>query len=405
MYMPVEFRGKIIWLLGDADSLNSSPEIPFHPLRLKFINDLSKALLADPIGRSMPDVATFAFWCRRGNLERVAASQKKYSGVRLGLGLVFHISPANVPINFAYSLIFAFVTGNSSILRLSSGETLQEQLVLGALRQLLVDSQYASLQGTLNVVRYGRDDRITEHWLQYALGRVVWGGDETVAHIRSLRCHPRSREVAFTDRYSMGIVKAVALLELSESLLVRLCDDLFNDIFLFHQKACSSPHLIVWVGSSEAIQAAQCRLWLKFEGIAGAKYSMEPAHAMDKFVGLCDDVLTHENVSLVEWSALKLARVKLAGPISEQWLQRGAFGTLHEWAVLDLDAAASVIDPHVQTVTSLGFTAKEIEDFVIRNRLTGVDRVVPFGRALDMGLIWDGFDMVSSLSRLVEIQL
>ena len=32
----------------------------------------------------------------------------------------------------------------------------------------------------------------------------------------------------------------------------------------------------------------------------------------------------------------------------------------------------------------------------------GVDRVVPIGRAFDMGPFWDGFDIIQSLSRRIE---
>ena len=217
MLMRLEKPLDVQWLLGDPLSLDEAPEIPFHPLRLQFAADLSKALMADPQTRSMPDVATFAFWCRRANLEKAAAAQDVGVGVRLGLGLVFHISPSNVPINFAYSLIFALLAGNSSVLRLSSKESAQEQVVLSALRELLQQTPYTSLRGCLLVMRYERNDEITEYWLQRALGRIVWGGDTTVAHLRSLQCHPRSREVAFADRYSMGVVSAEALVALDDA--------------------------------------------------------------------------------------------------------------------------------------------------------------------------------------------
>jgi hypothetical protein len=36
--------------------------------------------------------------------------------------------------------------------------------------------------------------------------------------------------------------------------------------------------------------------------------------------------------------------------------------------------------------------------------LRGIDRVVPVGRAIDMGLVWDGYDIVTSLSREIIFQ-
>ena len=32
----------------------------------------------------------------------------------------------------------------------------------------------------------------------------------------------------------------------------------------------------------------------------------------------------------------------------------------------------------------------------------GVDRVVPVGQALDMSVLWDGYNMLEALSRVIE---
>ena len=41
---------------------------------------------------------------------------------------------------------------------------------------------------------------------------------------------------------------------------------------------------------------------------------------------------------------------------------------------------------------------------VIDNRLRGIDRIVPVGRAMDIGIIWDGYDIISMLSRIVQAE-
>ena len=45
---------------------------------------------------------------------------------------------------------------------------------------------------------------------------------------------------------------------------------------------------------------------------------------------------------------------------------------------------------------------KKLTNFISKNNLHGIDRMVPFGRAFDMGHIWDGFDIISSLSRKIS---
>ena len=38
---------------------------------------------------------------------------------------------------------------------------------------------------------------------------------------------------------------------------------------------------------------------------------------------------------------------------------------------------------------------------VYQNRIKGIDRVVPFGKTLDIGLVWDGYDLIREMSRKI----
>jgi hypothetical protein len=35
--------------------------------------------------------------------------------------------------------------------------------------------------------------------------------------------------------------------------------------------------------------------------------------------------------------------------------------------------------------------------------LIGVDRIVPIGTALDIGIYWDGYDLIRTLSRVILV--
>ena len=60
-----------------------------------------------------------------------------------------------------------------------------------------------------------------------------------------------------------------------------------------------------------------------------------------------------------------------------------------------------MIKNEFQTLIYYGVSKNILKNFIIQNNLKGIDRIVPFGRAFDMGLIWDGFDIVRSMSRIV----
>ena len=46
----------------------------------------------------------------------------------------------------------------------------------------------------------------------------------------------------------------------------------------------------------------------------------------------------------------------------------------------------------------------EIQNFLFNNNLRGVDRVVPIGSAMQIDLVWDGYNVINSLSREISIQ-
>ncbi len=395
--------GEVQCLLGDLKAIEDAPEQLFHPLRIDFLAELSRALMADASAKGFPDVVTFAFWCRRANLEALAKSYDRDS-LRIGLGLVFHISPSNVPINFAYSLVFAFLSGNSSVVRLPSREAPQTDLLIRVLGEVLSLDKFRDLRSAVHLVRYNRADPITEFWLQHSLGRIVWGGDATVAHIRSLKVHPRSREVAFVDRYSLSAIAAQSVLDADQDCLRKLCVGIYNDHYLMDQYACSSPQLLVWVGSAEEVAEAQSRLWPEVIAVARQKYILEPVQAMDKYVALCSEVIEHKNIGQVRQDSPQLTRIGLKKLTENQWAQRGHFGTVHEYTVDSLDAIAPVVDSRFQTLTTFGFGHQLLRDFITSNRLAGIDRVVPIGRALDMGVLWDGFDVLATLTRVIDVQ-
>ena len=55
-------------------------------------------------------------------------------------------------------------------------------------------------------------------------------------------------------------------------------------------------------------------------------------------------------------------------------------------------------------MTYFGFDKKILKNFIINNKNPGIDRIVPIGKSMNTNFIWDGFDMIKSLSRIVDIQ-
>ena len=112
-----DFLKDIKFLLGKK-KISKSTLIPFDKIILDFLKDFSIELNSDSEGKKYPDLKALAFWCREKNLIRNYNPEN--SDIRLSLGVIFHITPSNIPTNFAYSMIFGLINGNSNIIKVPS---------------------------------------------------------------------------------------------------------------------------------------------------------------------------------------------------------------------------------------------------------------------------------------------
>lgn len=399
--IPDSIAARMRVLAGSAQGLSNTPAEVFDSTRVRFLAQLSRSLLADPRVRALPDVATFAYWCRQANLSRMAASLTRVGHLQMGLGLTFHVCPANVPVNFAFSMAFGLLSGNTNVLRLPSKPSPAAEFLLAAIKQELDDPAHGQVAQAILLVRFERDDEVNRFWTSVADGRIVWGGDATVAHMRSFPTKARSREVAFPDRYSICVFEPNSILAMDEPALRGFCQRLFNDIYLMDQAACSSPQLCVWVGAQGAVSLAKARLWPALTRHAERLYALQAVQVMDKFVQICRHAIGQPEVRQIVRHQNILYRVELADVGPRQDECRGQFGTIHEVRFDSLDQLAPLINERYQTLCVQGVAPEEVRELIVRHGLRGIDRVVPVGRALDMDIVWDGYDLIGSLSRLI----
>jgi len=123
------------YLVGDKNISNFSLP-PFANIICDFLGELSKELNLDKGTEKYPDIKALAFWCRR---QKILNYKKTFvtKEIRLGLGLIFHITPSNIPTNFAYSLIFGLITGNSNIVKVPSKNFEQITIICKAINKLI----------------------------------------------------------------------------------------------------------------------------------------------------------------------------------------------------------------------------------------------------------------------------
>lgn len=76
-----------------------------------------------------------------------------------------------------------------------------------------------------------------------------------------------------------------------------------------------------------------------------------------------------------------------------------AGGLFLEYGDLDITSLEKLVDLRCQTLVYFGFDSDNILEWIRKAGLKGIDRVVPIGRAADFSFVWDGFDLIESMSR------
>jgi len=396
-------QGEVDYLSGSPGRFQRHTLPPYSGLVSDFLADLSRQLLQEAATQSLPDVVAFAFFCRRANISRLG-SQFSESGLRLGRGIVFHIAPGNVPVTFAYSYLFGLLAGNSNIVRVPSKRFPQVDAIVGAIERVLMAEKYAPIRSSSVFARYPATAAATAAFSAICNARVIWGGDETVRAVRALPIPPRSIDVTFADRYSFCAMDAQAVGRASKDDFARLVSGFYNDTYLMDQNACSSPHLVVWLGDNADTGAASERFWQALYAKAAESYSLEPVAAVDKFTALCQDAISLALLAEARRYDNLLYVVTLSSLPGTADDLRGKWGYFYEYQAETLDQLAPLASEKCQTLTYYGISETALRDLIATHRPRGIDRIVPVGTAMDISPTWDGIDLIRTLSRIVDVR-
>ena len=333
------------------------------------------------------------------------AQKKKYvrdDNLRLGRGVLFHIAPSNVPINFGYSLVAGLLSGNYNIVRVSSKIFPQVDLIVRHMLAMETIGIYKEVSDRIVLVRYDRTSDATNLFSSICNVRIIWGGDTTIAHIRQSAIPARSFDVTFADRYSMAVIRADRMMQVNDTVIDSLAEEFYNDTYLFDQNACSAPHLVVWVGEKEHIERSHERFWNAVWRLVDQKYEFQSVLAVDKLTAFYRQAI---NMPIErEWTKdnkLVLVNMKrLDASIDDH---RCAGGYFSEYRAADLKEIVSIVKDKYQTLAYYGFDKEELEGFITDSRLKGIDRIVPFGETTSFSFMWDGYNLIETLSRECSI--
>lgn len=397
--------------LAEAEQLcKLTPLPPFSGLALEFIDAFSERLRRHPETRRHPELAALAFWMRSSHLRQIEVAFRNGAAdaVFMPRGTVFHIAPGNVDTLFAYSWLLSLICGNNNIVRLPSRESAQVALLERLLAELLGMPCWRTVAQRTLMVRYdSADTRATAHYSALCDMRVVWGGDATIQAVRSIALPPHASELAFANKFSLALIYAEGWINASEPVRAAWLTRFFNDAYTWGQMACSSPRLVVWHGDSGAASRAQSTFWTGLMRLMRERGNHPlPVDSVNKRVA-ADLIALRFPVCIPESTHGALTRVSvpnahLADLIASD-LHCGA-GLFYESGVQELSELDQVLSRRIQTVTWAGYEDdRPLRQYVSGRVPGGIDRIVPFGRALEFSPVWDGHDLLRAFTRQIAM--
>jgi len=378
---------------------------PFHDEVVSLCADLARRLRRHPEVRRQPALGALAWWIRAAGIERLRRHWDAIAAVdgtvRVPRGVVFHVPPTNVDTMFVYSWLLAALAGNANVVRLSPGAVETTGPLLDTLAATLAD--HPMVAASTAVVSYGHDDAVSAALSQGDV-RVLWGGDGTIAALRSVPLAPHATELAFADRFSFAMLDAGAVLGADDATVSVLVDGFVNDAYWFDQLGCASPRLIVWVGDDETTATAAERFISALRVQVVRRPERVPTSAVVAKLVHAASVAADGHVTAFDWQDNDVTVADLDDLRNTP--RDGPGGGLFYRARIDrIDDLVDHVTRRDQTLTTFGFESTDLHRLAQTLGARGIDRIVPVGQALTFANHWDGLDLLHAFSRTRVVEV
>lgn len=374
---------------------------PFEKDILNFISEFSLEILKYNNIKNYPDLVTFAYFFRKSNLNLLKSNYNDLE-FRVSLGITLHIAPSNVPVNFLFSLFLSLISGNTSIVRLPSRNFDQINISIDILNKIKKTKKHNNIIDRIVLVRYPHDDEINTYLSSISDSRMLWGGDETVTYFKSLITKPNNIDLSFFNRFSCAIIDSEFIINNSNN-LTDYISRFYNDTFLFDQNACTSPRLIFWLGKENINKKAKKIFFNQLiKKINKSNYVIPSSSAVKKLnliseLAFKNLIIRNEIYGKNQIYSSDINDIN--NEIFEYDLNSGFF---LNYDIPSVNKLADVKSFRLQTLVYLGFDKVDIKNKLILYNIS-FNRIFEVGKSSEFSLIWDGIDVVRSLSKRIEI--
>jgi len=154
------------------------------------------------------------------------------------LGIILHILSGNVYLVGLGSLVEGLLTGNVTLLKQSSEETVFLPYLMESLQEI---DKEGVLAKSVAVFDYPSTDQEVIRIFKRAVdGIVIWGGEEAVKAYRN-ELPARTRVIVYGPKLSFAVVTEKGI---HESSTERVADQIAKELMVWDQNACTAPQMV-----------------------------------------------------------------------------------------------------------------------------------------------------------------
>ena len=302
-----------------------------------------------------------------------------------------------MPVNFAFSFAAGLLAGNANIVRIPAKNFEQVNIICNAINKLLAD-KHTGMKPYICMVKYPPVTAVSDIFSKICDSRVVWGGDNTIKELRQSPLKSRANEINFADRHSIAVINADEYLNATNK--DAITQNFYNDTYFSDQNACTAPRVVIWLGKDK--DRAKRIFWEKIHCKAKSEYKLAPVQSVGKLSAFCR-VASQKDVKLVKSEDEFVTRITLNSLDDDIMDFKYNSGFFFEYDADDLKDILPIATERCQTLTYFGLTNEELRSFMTTFAPHGIDRAVPMGKSMDFTLVWDGYDLIRSLSRKITV--
>ena len=146
------------------------------------------------------------------------------------------------------------------------------------------------------------------------------------------------------------------------------------------------------------------KFWVELNNYVNQKIDYPGTVSTDKYNKICSDIINFSNIKKLKKYSKSLHVVTLKKLLTENEYQRGQWGYFYQYLSSDLRVLPKIITEKYQTLSYYGFSPDFFKKFILENQIKGIDRIVPLGRSMEMSYLWDGYNLLRALTRIIDIK-